>query len=102
MTQYYVVEYTYLADTTLQDIHRPAHLAYIQQRVEQGELVVSGPLAADEIPGGILIYRAADRRAVEKFVDEDPFVIHGVVQERRIHGWRPLTGDISSFPAVNG
>jgi uncharacterized protein len=96
VAEIFTVEYSYPADTTLQDIHRPAHLAYLKDRLETGELLLSGPWGADEVPGGLLVYKVEDRAGIDTILANDPFVINNVVSEKRVHNWRPIVGPASS------
>lgn len=100
MAEIYTVEYSYPDETTRQDEHRPAHLAYLRERLDQGELLLSGPWGADEAPGGLLIYRVADRARIDEIVNNDPFVINDVVASKHIHSWRPIVGPASAAFAV--
>ena len=96
MAEIFTVEYSYPTDTTLQDEHRPAHLAYLRERLDHGELLLSGPWGEGEAPGGMLVYRVEDRARVDDIVDNDPFVVNDVVLDRRVHSWRPINGPASS------
>lgn len=96
MAEIFTVEYSYPTDTTLQDEHRPAHLAYLRERLEQGELLLSGPWGEHEAPGGLLVYRVEDRARIDTIVDNDPFVVNNVAVGKRVHNWRPLVGPASS------
>jgi uncharacterized protein YciI len=100
MTEIFTVEYSYPDDTTLQDEHRPAHLAYLRERLAQGELLLSGPWGDDEAPGGLLVYGVADRARIEEIVANDPFVVNEVVATKRVHSWRPIVGPASAAFAV--
>ena len=50
---YYVISYVY-GDPALQDAHRPAHREYLSTRVQEGTIVVSGPLLKDSVSVGAL------------------------------------------------
>jgi uncharacterized protein YciI len=96
VAEIFTVEYSYPADTARQDVHRPAHLAYLKERLAQGELLLSGPWGESEAPGGLLVYKVEDRAGIDTIVDNDPFVINDVVSEKRVHNWRPIVGPASS------
>jgi uncharacterized protein len=100
---FFSVTYAYPTDTTRQDEIRPAHLAYLGERIAAGELVVAGPWGAEDAPGGLLIYSVADRDAIQAIVDADPFVQEGVVVSSDIHEWLAIAGPLSdafkAFPA---
>ncbi|AGL20665.1 YCII-related protein, putative [Actinoplanes sp. N902-109] len=70
--------------------HRPAHSAHLTQGPVRPVLV--GPLlAGDGITplGSLLVFAAADRGAVERWVAEDPFTIAGVWHQVRIDAFIP-------------
>ncbi|PSL03108.1 hypothetical protein CLV30_10820 [Haloactinopolyspora alba] len=92
MTTTFALMYTYTDDVALQDEHRSAHIDYLRRLVDDGLLVASGPWGPDDARGGLLVYRAEDRAAVQAIVDGDPFVTNGVVAEARIREWVPLLG----------
>lgn len=92
MTKMFAVMYAYSPDVALQDATRPAHLEHLRRLVDDGALVASGPWGPDDARGGLLVFHAGDRAAVQAIVDRDPFVIQGVVAACEIHEWVPLLG----------
>jgi uncharacterized protein len=96
VTTVFAVSYSYPTDTTRQDAIRPAHLAYLGERIEAGDLLVSGPWGLNEAPGALLIYGVEDRAAIQHIVDHDPFVVEKVAVSVEIHEWRPLSGKLAS------
>ena len=73
---------------TLAPIHFPAHQARIEAFQARGVLEAIGPFA-DPRDGAMGIFTS--REAVEEFVAEDPFVLHGVVVGHRILDWHGET-----------
>ena len=79
---YYVISYVY-GDPALQDAHRPAHREYLSTRVQEGTIVVSGPLLKDSVSVGALL-----------IVKNDPMKIGGAVESYTIGEWNPVLGSI--------
>lgn len=65
--------------------HFAAHVAGYRPFVERGELLMIGTFADPQADGSMGIF--ATREAAERFVANDPFVIHGVVKSYRILDW---------------
>ncbi|MFC5950057.1 YciI family protein [Pseudonocardia lutea] len=95
MATTFAVLYTYTDDTALRDDTRPAHRDYLRGFVDDGTLLVAGAWAPGEAPGGLLIFRAEDRAAVQGIVDKDPFTTAGVVASADIREWAPPLGPLA-------
>jgi uncharacterized protein len=85
----YAVIYTYTDETDLRMETRPAHRDYL---TALPELVAAGAWAPGEPAGGLLVFRAADKPAVQTIVDGDPYSKAGVVAKAEIHEWVPPLG----------
>jgi uncharacterized protein len=85
----YAVIYTYTDDTDLRMDTRPAHRDYL---MSLAELVVAGAWTPNEPAGGLLVFRAADKAAVQAIVDADPYSKAGVVANTEIREWVPPLG----------
>jgi uncharacterized protein YciI len=92
MAKTFAIMYFYTSDTALQDATRPAHLEHLRRLVDDGTLVASGPWGPDDARGGLLVFRASDRAAIQAIVDRDPFMTQGVVASSDIREWVPLLG----------
>ena len=92
MARTFAVMYSYSADVALQDATRPLHLEHLRRLVDDGALVASGPWGPDDARGGLLIFRANDRAAMQAIVDSDPFLTQGVVATCEIRERVPLLG----------
>ncbi len=92
MARTFVVMYLYSPDVALQDATRPAHLAHLRRLLDAGTLIASGPWGPGDARGGLLVFRAEDRAAVQAIVDVDPFTTEGVVATSEIREWMPLLG----------
>jgi uncharacterized protein len=87
----HAVIYRYSPDTDRLDEHRPRHREYLRTLFEQGRIVVSGPLT-DGAPGALLILDADDPAHVAELLDQDPFRLLGLIEEREIRQWSPAFG----------
>ncbi len=74
---------------------RPAHLALIEAAHARGEIVQSGPHedpTDGTFDGGVIVFATSDREVVQRFVDADPYVRHGLVTRARIRRWDLVVG----------
>ena len=95
MATTYAVIYTYTDDTELRDATRAEHREYLRGFTEDGSLLVAGAWAPSEAPGGLLVFRSADKAAVQAIVDKDPFTTAGVVARADIREWAPPLGPVA-------
>ena len=70
---------------------RAAHLAYANEAVARGELVLGGALA-DPVDAAVMLFRAPSREVVERFVARDPYVLNGLVKSWRVREWTTVVG----------
>jgi uncharacterized protein YciI len=63
--------------------HRDAHLARINSWRDDGKLVLAGAMGKPP-HGAALIFDVEDEAEVERFADEDPYVLAELVTSRRI------------------
>jgi len=95
---YYVISYVY-GDPALQDAHRPAHREYLSTRVQEGTIVVSGPLLKDSVSVGALLIAQVDSfDAAETIVKNDPMKIGGAVESYTIGEWTLVRATPRYFP----
>jgi uncharacterized protein len=89
----YVVQYDYVADALeKRRPYREAHLSLIDKQVKLGHVVLAG--AIDSPPtGGLLILRNLSSNEIEQLVQQDPYVIHGVVMKYTIKPYLAVAGD---------
>jgi uncharacterized protein YciI len=74
---------------------RSAHLAYANEAVARGELVLGGALA-DPVDAAVLLFRTPSREAVERFAAGDPYVLNGLVKSWRVREWTTVIGSEAS------
>lgn len=91
----YAVRYTYDERTDVRDAVRPEHRAYLSGLADQGVLLGSGPFA-DGAPGALLVFRTADRDALDAVVAADPFTREGLVREADVRTWDLVLGPWSA------
>lgn len=89
---YYLLEYVLVDDyLARRGPLREAHLALAQEAAGRGDLVLAGALA--EPPDrAVLVWRADDSAAVERFVAGDPYVRQGLVSSWTIRPWMVVVG----------
>ena len=84
---YYLLTYDVVDDyLTRRAAYREEHLRLAHEARDRGELILGGALA-DPADKAILIFRSPDRSAVEKFVQNDPYVQNGIVTRWEIRLW---------------
>ena len=91
MSEYTVLEYA-LVDDYLERraALREEHLRLLDQAHERGELLLAGALP-DPYDRALLIW-TAPREVVERFVEQDPYVQHGLVGSWTIRPWNVVVG----------
>jgi uncharacterized protein YciI len=96
MAGWYLLMYDVVPDYVERRVPlREAHLALIRAAHARGELVLAG--AHDDptdgaFDGAVLVFRVDDRDVVQRFVDADPYVQHGIVTRSRIRRWNVVVG----------
>ena len=69
---------------------REEHLALARTAHERGELLMAGALP-DPYDRALLVW-TAPREVVERFVESDPYVTHGLVTGWTIRPWNVVVG----------
>jgi len=70
---------------------RAAHLAHARAAVERGELVLGGALA-NPLDQAVLLFQGSSARVAERFAEEDPYVLNGLVRAWRVREWTTVVG----------
>lgn len=65
---------------------RAQHLQKVQEAHDRGELLMAGALA-EPADRAVLVFRVADRSAVEDFARGDPYVTNGLVTGWQVRAW---------------
>jgi hypothetical protein len=68
--------------------HFPAHRARLDEFHRRGELLMVGTFANPQEEGSMAIFRT--REAAERFAQDDPFVVNGVVSTWTIREWNEI------------
>ena len=89
--EYTVLEYT-LADDYLERraALREEHLALAQAAHDRGELLLAGALP-DPYDRALLVW-TAPREVVERFAQQDPYVVNGLVTAWAVRPWNVVIG----------
>ncbi|RZQ65234.1 YciI family protein [Amycolatopsis suaedae] len=69
---------------------RPRHREFLTGLAEQGVVAVAGPLGDGS--GGITLYQAEDREALQAIIDRDPYFVEGAVADHTVREFQPLIG----------
>jgi uncharacterized protein YciI len=89
----FAVTYSYSDGTAAgRDQHRPRHVEFLQSQFDGGRLVKSGPFGPDEAPGALLLINGESKADVEALMDQDPFFLNNLVEERSIRQWNIFFG----------
>ncbi|WP_193366875.1 YciI family protein [Pelagibius marinus] len=71
--------------------NRPAHLEYLNSKLEQ--IVIAGPMtsdAGDAVLGSLLVIEAADRAEAEAFAAGDPYAKAGLFDKVEIKAYKKV------------
>jgi len=90
----YAVNYTYVNDLETLAAIRPTHREWIAAQLAAGSLLASGPLPDSN--GALLILRAESVSELADLLNNDPFDLAGLIDERVIQQWNPIFGPWSS------
>jgi uncharacterized protein YciI len=73
---------------------RPSHLEGIAPLVESGNVLVGGAVlsGSGEMVGSMLLVDFPDRRALDAWLERDPYVTRGVWQEVDVRPFRTAVG----------
>ena len=69
-----------------------AHLAYLEESVRQGALILGGSLADPVDGSAVLLIEADSAAAVEALASADPYVTGGVVCRWKVRAWQTVIG----------
>jgi uncharacterized protein YciI len=64
-------------------IHRPAHLANLDPLDKQGRVILAGPLT--DKAGSLLVLEFETQNEAERFIQNDPYTVHGVFERVEVH-----------------
>src|SRR4030081_1015385 len=94
----FAVEYVYDAESSdARDASRPEHREWTKRLAQEGALLASGPYT--DGAGALLIFKAADERALNELLKQAPFAAAGVISGPRPTVWSPLVGLLADHVA---
>jgi uncharacterized protein YciI len=67
---------------------RPAHRAFLAERLAERKLVTAGPWADDS--GALLIFEAGSEAELRELLAADPYQIADVYDEVSLREWQPI------------
>jgi uncharacterized protein YciI len=70
----------------LAKVHKDAHVSALQSFYDRGLLTAAGPLLDPFNGDAISVFTT--REAATEFIDQDPFVRHGVVNKWTVREWQ--------------
>lgn len=83
----YVLFYDYVEDILERRApHRERHLERLREWKADGRIVMGGALG-DPPTGALIVFDVEDPAEVEAFADDDPYVLEGLVTQRRVVPW---------------
>jgi uncharacterized protein YciI len=85
---WYLVEITYVQEK-MPEV-RPRHREFLRNLAADGRVAVAGPLGDGS--GGITLYQADDEAHLKATIDQDPYLLEGVIAERTIREFKPVIG----------
>ncbi len=76
---------------TKRPIYRNAHLKRLEEWVQQGKVILAGPLT--DKTGSLIVVEADSLEDAQAFAHGDPYMVNGVFEELAIHPFKQV------FPA---
>ncbi len=70
----------------------PAHAAFMDALVEEGAIVLGGPLEGTR--DAMLVMRAADTTEIDRWLAADPWTHKGLLITRAVNPWRLRLGSL--------
>ena len=86
----FVVTYHYVDDLETIGKIRPTHREWLGGQLKAGNLLASGPLV--HRPAALLIWKADSIESLNELLDQDPFEVAGLIDERTIEEWNSVFG----------
>lgn len=90
----FAVTYHYIDDVETISALRPEHRAWTKAQFDSGRNLASGPLV--DVGGALLIFQADSAEQLSEILNEDPFEIAGLIEERVIQEWNPINSPWSN------
>ena len=89
---YFVLLYEYV-DNILEKRapFRETHLELLNEYARRGELIFGGALT-NPVDRSISVFKADKKSLIEKFVENDPYVMNGLIAKWEIREWNVVVG----------
>ena len=71
--------------------HVMPHVSWLQDRLRDGSLLASGPLAGAGPKAALLVMQADDRSMLDRLIASDPFAVHGLIANMTVREWDPIS-----------
>jgi uncharacterized protein YciI len=98
--KHFLLFYDYVPDyLERRTAHRAEHFRHARTAEARGDLFLAGACTDGE-PIGVLVFHVADRRTVEDFAREDPYVLHGITTAWRVREWTTVLGANAVAPVL--
>ncbi len=72
--------------------YRGEHLRRESESYAHGELILGGALA-EPADRALLVFHVADKKTVLSFIENDPYVVSGLVKKWEVRPWNEVTGN---------
>lgn len=76
--------------------HLLPHVQYIQESIQEGTLLMSGPLedSPEDLKEAVLVFKAESREALQELIEKDPYWTEGLVSNYVVREWKPMFGTL--------
>lgn len=80
--------------------HVMAHVAWLNQRLEDNSLMASGPFEDQNLKSALMIMKASDREPLEAVIATDPFAIEGLIENMVSKEWDAIFGAFNAYSSM--
>lgn len=98
---HFAITYEHRDETGWRQHLRP-HIGWLQDRLKDGSLLVSGPFSNSPERAAMLIMAAPDRAALDALIASDPFAVEGLIENMTIREWDPIFGAFNERSSMPG
>jgi len=90
---YYILIY-HTADNYIENRkpYRSKHLQLLEIELKKKHIVLGGALS-DPADQAVIIWRVEDKKIIEEFVNNDPYVKNGLISKYEIRSWNIVIGN---------
>jgi uncharacterized protein YciI len=79
---FHILVTTYLQPVEIVDETRPAHVAWLNEQVAAGRILLAG--RQESLTGAVLVTADISTEEAQQLMDEDPYQLAGVVRWERV------------------